>query len=173
MRNRKWRVSALAIVTLAASLAGCRHTTTVTNLPTGVTQTQVQNWDSAVRDLNVMADSIHAASQLVQTLHNTTIVSNGATSVVLPSGKAFDTLTADLAKADQAEILAAEFLKTVPNNWGQSTQTQIASYISAVTAAIADATANGLAGITNSQSQAQVAQLLQAIASTAGLFQSL
>jgi len=121
----------------------------------------------------VMADSIHAASQLVQTLHNTQIVTNGAPSIVLPSGKFFDTLTTDLAKADQAEILAAEFLKTVPNDWSANTQTKIAGYITTITAAIADATANGLAGITNSQSQAQVAQLLQAIASTAGLFQSL
>lgn len=170
----KWGIgltlSALGLGLLVAD--GCRHTTNVTNLPTGVTQTQVQNWDSAVKDLATIATVTHTAQQLVLTLHASTVTVNGATSTVL-TGPAYDALVTDLAKVDQAQIDASKFLKTVPQNWGQSTQTQISSYITAITAALADATANGLVGVKNANAQAQLAQFLADIGQTAALISQL
>jgi hypothetical protein len=163
----------VAALGLALIFSGCAaRTTTITNLPTGVTTSQVQNWDSAVKDLATIATITHTAQQLVTTLHSSTVTVNGTASTVL-TGAAYDTLVADLAKVDQAQIEASEFLKTVPQNWGQSTQTQIAGYITAITAALADATANGLVGVKNPSAQAQLAQFLADIGQTAALISQL
>jgi hypothetical protein len=163
-------LSALGFVLIFAG--GCQHQA-VTNVPTGVTVNQVQAWDSAVKDLATIATLTHTAQQLVQTLHSSTVTVNGATSVVFPSGAAYTATVTDLAKIDQAQIEASEFLKTVPQNWGASTKTQIANYITAIMAALADATANGVTGISNSSAQAQLSQFLADIASTANLISQL
>jgi len=162
----------LFLVGVGTLLIGCQHQA-VTNVPTGVTVNQVQAWDSANKDLATIATLTHTAQQLVQTLNQTTVTVNGVQTVVFPSGGAYNATLTDLAKIDQAQIQAAEFLKTVPQNWSADTKTKIASYITTITAALADATANGLVGVKNSTSQAQLQQFLNDIAATANLISQL
>ena len=168
-----WFVLPFALCSLLVLLTdGCTHQA-VTNVPTGVTVNQVQAWDSAVKDLATIATLTHTAQQLTLTLNTTTVRTNGVPAVVFPSGAAYNATLTDLAKIDQAQIEAAEFLKTVPNDWGTSTKAQIAAYITKITAALADATANGLVGVKNTNSQQQLGQFLQDIAGTAALISQL
>jgi len=171
----RWGIGCVALAALGLALifaGGCQHQA-VTNVPAGVTVNQVQAWDSAVKDLGTIATLTHTAQQLVVTLNTTTVTVNGVPQIVFPSGAAYNATLTDLARIDQAQIEASEFLKTVPQNWSADTKTKIANYITTITAALADATANGLVGVKNANSQAQLQGFLNDISSTANLISQL
>jgi len=153
-------VAALGVVLLFTGCAA--RQTTITNLPANVTQTQVQNWDSAVANLDKIAQSVHTLEQLTQTLCTATMTTASGTGPVLAPGTC-DLLLTDIGKIDQAEITAAKVLQQVPNTWGASTASQIAQYTAIITQALSDLTANGLVGIKNVMAQAQVQQFLVTI----------
>jgi len=113
MPSNRFR-SLLLCFTVSLLLFSCAAQKTVTNLPAGVTQAQVQRWDSAVQDLQKI-------SQLTSTLRQTVIALNKAG--VIPDGKTYAAILTSLGKIDQAQIDASTFLQAQPNNWGVSTQT--------------------------------------------------
>jgi hypothetical protein len=171
----RWGIGLLAIAALGCVLifTGCAaRTTTVTNLPANVTQTEVQRWDSAVANLDKIAQTVSTLRQLTQALCSATVTTSAGTSPVLATGTC-DLLLADIGKIDQAEIAAAGVLQAVPNTWGASTTSQIAQYTQIITAALADITANGLAGIKNPTAVAQVQNFLTTISGAVAIIETL
>ncbi|MGH8864301.1 MAG: hypothetical protein ACREVZ_06610 [Burkholderiales bacterium] len=167
---------ALAIAVFAFMLGGCgarvKH---VTNLPAGVTEQQVKNWDSAVGGLHKIALTTTTLRQTIIALNKATYTEPGKTEAekVIPDGKIYIALLSGTARVDQAQIDAANFLKTVPNTWSASTQDKIRAYMNAIVEQIGNMTDQGIIGIKNPASQQQVKQLLGEIRDTAGLILSL
>jgi hypothetical protein len=156
-----------------ALTGGCAaRTTTVTNLPPNVTQTEVQRWDSAVANLDKIAQTVSTLRQLTQALCSATVTTPSGTGPVLATGTC-DLLLTDIGKIDQAEIAAAGVLQAVPNTWGASTTSQIAQYTQIITAALSDITANGLAGIKNPTAVAQVQSFLATISGAVTIIEAL
>lgn len=173
-------VSGIVLCALAAMFAlgfwGCgarvKH---VTNLPPGVTEQQVKNWDSAVGGLHKIALTTTTLRQTIIALNKATYTEPGKTEAekVIPDGKIYIALLSGTARVDQAQIDAANFLKTVPNTWSASTQDKIRAYLNAIVEQIGNMTDQGIIGIKNPASQQQVKQLLGEIRDTAGLILSL
>ena len=152
----------LILAVAALALSGCAaRQQTITNLPVGVTQTQVQAWDTAVSKLHTVATVSSTLRQTVITLHNT-IGPNGQ--ALIPSGNAYVMILDSIGKIDQAENAASVFLQTVPNNWPASTKAQIAGYMSAISSALTTLTQEGTLGIP-AANQANVTGLITSIGS--------
>ncbi len=137
--------------------AGCAaRQKNVTNLPAGVTLTQVQAWDSAVANLDKIASSTTAARQAIIALH-----AQG----VIPDGVTYGKILTALARIDQAQISAAAFLKAYPNTWSPGLATQMQAYMNDISAQLQAITNDGLVGIKNADSQKQVSALIAEITS--------
>jgi hypothetical protein len=163
------------LLALSLALSGCAaRTKNVTNLPTGVTQTQVQNWDTAVAKLHEIASTVSTLRQTVIGLNKTTYVNaQGQTEVVLPDGPNYASALRAIGKIDQLQISAANYLQGVPKNWGGSTQATVNGYIVGIQQAITDLVNQGTVGIKNSSSQSQVNQLIANLSATAQLILNL
>ncbi len=151
----------LLAAALLAATAGCAaRVKTVTNLPAGVTQTQVQNWDAAVADLQKIA-------QVTTTLRQSVIALNQ--SGAFPDGTAYtDTLTG-IGRIDEIQIEASNYLESVPSDWSLPTQQKILAETQQIQAILTDMTNNGVVGIKDPASQSQVATLISNIGSVAAL----
>jgi len=159
------------VIALALSLGGCAaRQSTVTNLPPGVTQAQVQSWDSAVANLNKIATANSALRQAVIQLHNTNDANGNA---IFPSGQAYVTTLTLIGQIDQTENAASVFLQTVPNSWPTSTKTQIATYMSGISAALQQLNTQGVTGIKNSNSLNNVNTFISEITSSVTIILSL
>src|ERR1700739_884814 len=77
----------------------------ITNLPAGVTETQVQNWDTAVATLDKIAQTTSTLRQAIIALNQ---------SKVLPDGTVYGSILTSLGKIDQAQIDAVSYLKAQP-----------------------------------------------------------
>jgi hypothetical protein len=162
------------IVVVALTLSGCAaRQKTVTNLPPGVTQTQVQNWDSAVANLDKIAQTVSTLRQAVITLNQTTVTDASGTHKILPDGSPYITTLTAIGKIDQAEIDASNFLKAQPQNWGVDAQTKVKNEMAIIQQEIAAINAQGLTGIRNAGAQQQVQQLVNNLSSLAALILSL
>lgn len=161
------RELAFAVVLFGICLMwiGCAaRVKTVTNLPAGVSNSEVVNWDAAIANLQKIATATSGARQAVISLNK---------SGVFPDGPAYATTLADIGKIDQVELTASNFLQGVPDNWGQSTQTQVSGYVSAIEAAVTDLTKNGTVGIKDSKSQSTVTAYAQQIGALVNFILSL
>lgn len=130
----------VSILLLAIALTGCaaNQAPPPTNLPAGVTVSEVQNWDKAVKALNAISVTAKSGTDDVIALNRAGIFKDGAAYVA--------TLGA-IKKMDLAGIEGAKYLQTVPNQWGVPIQGKVASILAGITAALQDANKNGLAGI--------------------------
>lgn len=155
----------LAILTLSlALLSGCAaRVKNVTNLPPGVSLQQVQGWDTAVSDLDKFSTAVSSVRQAVISLNR---------QGVFPDGPQYTATLQGIAKADNIEIEAANFLKSVPNDWSQPTQQRFAAYASQIATALSDVTKNGTIGIKNTSSQQQVVALISNAAAIIGIILS-
>ena len=111
------RYSQKAVLVLAIIMAGCVHNT-VTNLPPGVTAAQVNAWTTAVNQVKIISDSVHAAQGTVIQLNR---------SGQFPDGPAYKSAITALAEITKGGIAANQVLQTVPNNFGQPVATQVVS----------------------------------------------
>jgi len=153
------RVFLMSAVALA--LVGCTaRVKTVTNLPAGVSQTQVQNWDSAVADLQKIA-------QVTTTLRQSVISLNK--SGVFPDGPAYANMLAGIGKIDELQIEASNYLQGVPSDWSLATQQKILAETQQIQAILTNITNTGIVGIKDPASQSQVATLISNIGSVAAL----
>lgn len=162
-RRQLKRELVLGVVVLLSCFAymGCAaRVKTVSNLPAGVSNSQVIEWDAAVANLERIASATSGARQSVIALNKA-----GA----FPDGAAYAITISDIAKIDQAQIIAARFLETVPNSWGKGTQQAVSSYITEIQAAVSEITDTGLAGIKDQSSRNQVQAFTQTIAAAANL----
>jgi len=148
------------VLALSLVFCGCAAKKTVTNLPAGVTQTQVQQWDSAVQYLNKIAT-------VNTTLRQTVIALNK--SGVIPDGKVYGDMLTAIGKIDQAQISASSFLQAYPNTWTPGLATQIQQYVNIISAQLTAITQDGLAGIKDANSQKQVTALIAEITAAANL----
>lgn len=155
----------LTLVALVALVAGCAaRAKNVTNLPAGVTMTQVQNWDAAVANLQKIAATTSTLRQAVIALNKT-----GA----FPDGPAYAATLDGIGKVDQLQIEAANFLQTVPNDWSLPTQQKVQAYVQQIQATLTDITTNGVAGIKDPASQSQISTLISNIGAAAAIIISL
>lgn len=88
---------------------------------------------------------------------------------IFPSGPNYVITLEVIGKIDQVEVAAVSFLNGVPNNWSQSTKTQVANYMNQITALINQLNSQGVTGIRNKDSQSQVAQTISNIVSLVNL----
>lgn len=147
------------------SIAGCAaRAKNVTNLPAGVSQTQVQNWDSAVADLQKVA-------QVTTTLRQTVISLNKTG--VFPDGPAYAGTLAGIGRIDELQIEALNYLQSVPSDWSLTTQNKILAETQQIQAILTDITNNGIVGIKDPTEQSQVAQLISNLGAAAALIISL
>lgn len=158
------RFAVFAVLLSVFLLFSCSAQKTVTNLPPGVTQTQVQQWDSAVQDLQKI-------SQLTTTLRQTVIALNK--SGVIPDGKVYVAILTSLGKIDQAQIDASTFLQAQPKNWGASTQTKVQNDVALIQQELNTILQQQLAGIKDAGAQQQVSSLISEIAGAANLIVAL
>ncbi len=128
------------VLVLALALAGCASHNTVTNLPPGVSQVQVNNWKSAADNLKMAQDGSHAALEAALNLHN-----SGA----IKDSPGYGIAITAIGRADQLEIEAAAFLKSVPNDWSQPTKQKLASYTTQILMQLASANETGVLGVKN------------------------
>lgn len=153
-----WIVTLAAIV---AMVAGCAaRAKDVTNIPAGVTQTQVQNWDAAVANLQKIAATTTTLRQAVISLNKT-----GA----FPDGAAYAGTLSGIGRIDELQIAAANFLKGVPNDWSATTQETVNGYVTQIQAILTNLTSSGVVGIKNPQSQQQVTALINEIGAAAAI----
>lgn len=147
----------------------------VTNLPPGVTEEQVKNWDSAVGALHRIAATTSTLRQTVIALNKATYTEPGKTEAekVIPDGKTYIGILSGIAKVDLAQINASNFLKTVPKTWSLSTQEKMRSYMKTIGDELAKMNNEGLTGIKNPSSRQQLEQLIGEIQATVGLVLSL
>ena len=155
----------LAVVALVVSLAGCAaRVKNVTNLPTGVTLTEVQQWDSAVQNLNKIATAVTAARQSLIALH---------TGGLLPDGPAYVTALQVIGKIDTLQVSASATLQQTPNSFSASTKAQVQALLQQISAQLLTLNSSGVVGIKNPNSQTQVADLIAEISAAVTLVLSL
>jgi hypothetical protein len=145
--------SSILAIALSMAMIGCAaRQSTITNLPTGVTQTQVQKWDTAVKDLTTIANTVSTARQSI--LYLCTTEAPGATTTLIPTA-ACKAIATDFGKIDNIEIAAAGFLEGVPKTWNQTIATQVNQWTSQIAALLIDITAN-VASISNQSTVAEI-----------------
>jgi hypothetical protein len=157
-------------LTLSLILSGCAaRQKQVTNLPAGVTQAQVQKWDSAVASFDKIAQTVSTLRQAVIALNQTTVTDSSGTHKVLPDGSTYVAILTSIGKIDQAEIDASALLKALPNTWSETTQLKVNSYAAIIQQELQNITAQQLAGIKSASAQAQVQQLITELGGLATL----
>jgi hypothetical protein len=166
----------LSVIIVLLALYGCaaraKH---VTNLPPGVSEQQVKNWDSAVAALHKIAITTTTLRQAVIALNRATYTEAGKSEPekIIPDGKTYIALLSAIARVDQAQIDAANFLKTVPSSWSLSTQEKVRAYMKTIADELAQMNAQGVTGIKSVSAQQQIQQLIAEIQATVGLILSL
>jgi hypothetical protein len=162
------------VLVAALTLSGCAaRQKTVTNLPAGVTQSQAQNWDSAVANLDKIAQTVSTLRQAVIALNQQTVTDSSGTHKVLPDGSTYVAILTAIGKIDQAEIDASNFLKAQPQNWGVDAQTKVKNEIEIIQQGIAAINSQGLTGIKDQNAQNQVQQLVNNLSSLTAVILSL
>lgn len=145
------KTTATLLLAFCLTLAACASHRTVTNLPPGVANAQVNNWISATTDLQNAQAATHTAFVGAVELNR---------SGVIPDGQAYgETLTA-LGRATQLEIEFAQFLNTVPNNWSLSTSAKATTYVNQILAQLTAANAGGLLNVKNPATGTALSDLL-------------
>jgi hypothetical protein len=139
----------------------------ITGLPAGVTQAQVQNWDTAVAKFNEIALITSALRQSVIALNGATITDGSGTHKILPDSTVYVAFLQSIGKIDQAQIDAAAFLKAQPKNWGTSTQTTVRNDVALITAELHTITSQQLTGVKNAGAVNQLQQLITQLGSAA------
>lgn len=157
---KRFRSLSLCFIASLLLFACAARQKQVTNLPAGVTQQQVQNWDTAVANLDKIAQSTSALRQAVIALNQATVTDSSGTHKVIPDGTVYAAILTSIGKIDQAQIDAAQFLKSQPSNWGATTQTKVKNDIAVITQELQNINAQQLAGVKNAGAQQQIQQLI-------------
>jgi hypothetical protein len=164
----------ISILVVTLCLTGCAaRQKQVTNLPAGVTQAQVQNWDSAVANLDKIAQTVSTLRQAVITANQTMVTDSSGTHKLFPDGPAYVAFLTSIGRIDQLEIDSSAMLKAQPQNWGVDVQTKIKNNMALMQQEIAAINSQGLIGIKSASAQAQVQQLTTNLSNLALLIVSL
>src|SRR6266436_7423358 len=90
----------LIFLGLGFALSSCRHRT-ITNLPAGVSNSQVNNWINASNSLKDVQDTTHGVLTATVNLNH---------SGVIPDNAKYVTALGALGRANQSEVELAQFL---------------------------------------------------------------
>lgn len=144
--NRRMLYSGLLSFALAFGVTvgsvvetGCHRKVVVTNLPAGVTNQQVTNWYTAVGAFKEAAQTTKKLTDAAIALHTD-----------FPDEATYQKTLQALGEMAQVEAQAALFLDTVPQNWNQSTATQVKNYTDQLSKQAQIALDDGLAHVKNS-----------------------
>lgn len=160
MTERKERIlySAIAVfaliscMVLACALSGCpARVKNITNLPPGVTQAQVQAWDSEVATLGKIATATSALRQAVISLEKQN---------AFPDTVAYVKALQAVAKIDQAELAASAYLKEQPQYFGVPQKAKVQGLLNDIGAQIQGLNLQTLVGIKNPEHQKQLSAVV-------------
>jgi hypothetical protein len=161
-----WRSGFVLLLALCVSsiyFCGCAaRQKNVTNLPAGVTLAEVQHWDSAVANLDKIAQTTSTARKAVMDLNQQGLV----------AGEYYGKILTTFGKIDQLQIDAVQFLKSQPKNWGASTQAKVNNDLSLIQAELQNLTQQQMVGIKSAGAQKQVGALITEIGDLAALILS-
>lgn len=153
MRIKRFTIFAFLISSFV--LAGCAaRQKNITNLPAGVTLAEVQNWDSAVANLDKIAQTTSTLRQAIVALNQQGVIS---------SGEYYGKFLTSLGKIDQLQIDAVQFLKSQPKNWGVSTQLKVKNDLALIQQELLNITAQQMVGIKSAGAQKQVGAMVTQI----------
>jgi hypothetical protein len=95
----------------------------VTDLPPGITEQQVKDWDAEVAALHKIASATSSIRQAVIDLHNA-----GA----FPDSPAYIKVLQSIGKVDQLEQAAAEYLQQTPKTFGQPQKDKVKALVAQI-----------------------------------------
>lgn len=162
--------STLAIFLLGVglTLAGCAaRQKAVTGLPAGVTETQAQNWDTAIANLDKIAQTVSTLRQTVIALNGVTVTDSQATHKVIPDGATYAAILTGIGRVDQAQLDAVTYLKAQPQNWNATTQAKVKNDVTLIRAELQAIVSQQLVGIKNPNAQQQVQALITQLGTAA------
>jgi hypothetical protein len=149
------------ICVVALCMTGCAaRQKNITNLPAGVTLAEVQHWDSAVANLDKIAQTTSTLRKAVVSLNQQGVISDG---------EYYGKFLTALGKIDQLQIDAVQFLKSQPKNWGVSTQLKVKNDLALMQQELLNITQQQLAGIKSAGAQKQVGALVTEIGDLAAI----
>lgn len=120
MKNRICRCLVLFAWIIGGCAARVQH---VTDLPPGVTEQQVKDWDAEVAALHKIAAATSSIRQSVIDLHNA-----GA----FPDSPAYIKVLQSIGKVDQLEQAAAEYLQQTPKTFGQPQKDKVKAMVAKI-----------------------------------------
>ncbi len=133
-------------------LFGCAsRVKNVTNLPPGVTQAEVQAWDSEVAALHKVASITTSVRQGVIALEN---------AGVFPDTVAYVNTLRAIANIDQLEQNASNYLRQNQKTFGLPQQAHVRAMLNAIAGEVKSMNDTGLAGIKNADKRKDVDALI-------------
>jgi hypothetical protein len=162
--------TAAVFIVCAFFVSACNRPVTVTGLPPGVSNAEVNNWISAVSDLDKAYAITNAIQKSVIAL-NKTPLPNGGT--VFPDGTIYVAFLQGIGHAYVLENQAAVFLKTVPNDFGQPVKTKLGDFTTQILTALQNSAAQAAFGIKDSTSAQLIAQSFASAIATINLVRQL
>ena len=150
----KWKRSLLAISLLVLLLPGlscARKQITVTDLPPGVSETEVKNWYVATGAMLVIAEGTEDATDFVISLRESGVFSDDAAYV--------STLKA-LKRVATTGKSASSFLEQVPNTFGLDTTGKLVEFADIAVIEVQAAIDQGTIGIGDDASRARFKRIL-------------
>jgi hypothetical protein len=155
-------IALLLLCMVGAFLAGgcAARTKNVTNLPAGVTQAEVQTWDKEVAALHKMATITSSVRQGIIGLEKA-----GA----FPDNVAYVKALQAVAKIDQLELAASDYLKQQPEYFGQPAKDKVRGILGDIGAEIQTINVQSLAGIKNANTKSEVTTLITELTATLNL----
>ncbi len=133
----KLRITLIFLVLGFAS--SCRHQAIV-NLPTGVSNAQVNNWVNTTNSLKDVQSATHGVLTAAVDLNHSGVISNNDKYVAALGA---------LGRANQIEVEFAQFLKTVPNDWSLPVKTKAAAYTQQILTQLGAANDSGVLNVKN------------------------
>jgi hypothetical protein len=140
------------ILVVALLCFGCAaRNQTITNLPPGVTQGEVQQWDSEVAALHKFAVATSSVRQGAIALNK-----DGA----FPDSSTYVKFLQSIGKVDQLEQAAAEYLKATPQTFGAAQKDKVKGMLGQIATELNSLNEAGLLNVKSGKSKDQVTQLL-------------
>jgi hypothetical protein len=155
-------IGLLLLCMVGAFLAGgcAARTKNITNLPAGVTQAEVQNWDKEVAALHKMATITTSVRQGIIGLERA-----GA----FPDSVTYVNALRAIAKVDQLELAASDYLRSTPEYFGQPQKDKIRGMLNDIAGELEGLNVQSLASIKNAQTKQEVSNLVTELVATLNL----
>ena len=146
------KLARMVLVLAVIMSVGCHRKVVVTNTPTGVSATSVQNWYAAVGIYKEIGDYTNQLTQATIQLK-----------ADFPSQDAYDATLAGFGRADQIGIQAGLYLQSVPQTWQDTTGVRISDYATQIANQVDLAVNSGLSGVKDSAKKQAILTLVASV----------